>query len=588
MSLANNDPSKDPSSIRALRIPELACLFFKVAGKQCATRLGCTCWELFRSFMPLVWEHVSGASQVFNLIPSIYITWDTSADEMMIMLPDGIGGGDLIRLSVYAPFIKRLDVFRQERRKYSLLNWRLTLEYVDKYPLLPNLTSICFANREVKGYAQCVWLNIFISPTLREFEVRHTSELLIPASLPPAQNYLLPRTRAPNLHGMPGLTTRVACATFKMLLSQCPDLQKLSLFPSTTLEPTRGELPYLETAWQRLDVQAGYASRLTEMSITPLALTIFVKLDCPPFPVLERLRMYVNDLDDTWSAPLTRIIFPNLRKMAVLNLKSKKVLRRVWRMLGPAASQLTHVELSFESQYWPRRTAILDKEVLFLAAHSPQIVDLCLHPISCWRPVFASQAIMLLDKLPLERLQIPVDCFDSFFPPGFQPNHAFSRLRTLELPHHRASTLVLHSFAEALPLLEYLSVNFQCNDYSKLPEDKLAPRSTALRRLESGFYEPSIDLIIMRGRRFSSTFAKEQYETALEFARLLYSLWPNVQLIERVPTRGDEVQCATRAIGFINEHLSALACLNERLNSTHANFDSVDVMNKDSWMACYC
>lgn len=83
MALAGDVQGKDTSSTRALQIPELSCIIFDLVGKQHAARLGCTSRALFRSFMPLAWEHVSCATRVFNLIPSARIFCDR--DEKKIV-----------------------------------------------------------------------------------------------------------------------------------------------------------------------------------------------------------------------------------------------------------------------------------------------------------------------------------------------------------------------------------------------------------------------------------------------------------------------------------------------------------------------
>lgn len=65
--------SSDPSSIRALQIPELALMIFKLVDKRHAARLGRTSRKLFSSFMPLAWRNVSGATQIFSLILGTHI-----------------------------------------------------------------------------------------------------------------------------------------------------------------------------------------------------------------------------------------------------------------------------------------------------------------------------------------------------------------------------------------------------------------------------------------------------------------------------------------------------------------------------------
>ncbi|KAF8602888.1 hypothetical protein BDV93DRAFT_182811 [Ceratobasidium sp. AG-I] len=471
MLLANSHPS----SISILRIPELACIIFELIGKQNAARLGCTCRELFCSFMPLAWEHVSDATQAFNLIRGAHVIFDSNTNEVIVTLPSVVHGGDLVRLGVYAPFIKRLDFFRYRhdrcryyQYKYTILNWESTLEYAVKRPLLANLTSIRFANLWLKPRHQCVWLNMFISPALREFD----------AALP-------------DNCGKPGITTGVACVLFKRLISQCPDLQRLSLLPFTVLDPDEDELPLLGSPWQKVDVRAVYVNRLTEMSITPTMFSIFKELNCPPFPVLEHLRIYASAIEEMNPASLAQNLFPSVQELTVLRLLCKGVLHGIWRALGPALNQLIHAKLQFESCYWYECTTILEEEVTFLT-------------------------IALLNKLPLERLQILGPHFDDFIPHHFQTNQG---LRVLGLPHHRLEISDLHEFADAMPFLEHLSVDLRLDDNAKLSESNNASRPTALRRLESTFDERRNDT---DDYNFTySKFEEERYTSTLEFARYL-------------------------------------------------------------------
>lgn len=77
--------SSYPSSVRVLQIPELAFIIFEIIGKHNAARLGRTCQGVFRSLMPLVWEHVSCATQVFNLICDTHVDLDSKAQKQTIV-----------------------------------------------------------------------------------------------------------------------------------------------------------------------------------------------------------------------------------------------------------------------------------------------------------------------------------------------------------------------------------------------------------------------------------------------------------------------------------------------------------------------
>ncbi|KAF8602886.1 hypothetical protein BDV93DRAFT_523735 [Ceratobasidium sp. AG-I] len=138
-----------------------------------------------------------------------------------------------------------------------------------------------------------------------------------------------------------------------------------------------------------------------------------------------------------------------------------------------------------------------------------------------------------------------------------------------------------------MPCLEYLSLDLKLDQNFEMPEGDTAAGSTTLRRLESNFDKAAPFLSASDPLGSVSRFAEEWYASALEFTRLLYLLWPNVQLIARAHLYEDKVLDTTRAIGIINAHLSALARLNDGLDQGYVSFDSVDVMNKSSWAKCF-
>lgn len=343
---------------------------------------------------------------------------------------------------------------------------------------------------------------MFISPALRHFDV-----VILRSDV------------------TPDTPVRVASALFKRLLGQCPNIKRLSLLPSVILEPNHSERRFLETAWQKLEAPMGYASQLTEMSITSMMLPVFAKLSSPPFPVLENLRIHDSAPEDMGLEFSARDLFPNVRKLAVFELSDATVLQKNWQRFKPITGQLTHVELGFQSRYWFKRATILDKEISSVAIHCPRVVDLCLRPNPSheggrWL-VFELKAIIFLDKLPLERFRILDQCFGSFLPPEFRPRQAFSLLKALELPRHRVATFELPRFAEAMPLLEYLSVNLQLDDNTRLPEGNMASKCTTLRRLESSFDRPAPLPHVSDTLGSVSNISEVGYTSALEFTRYL-------------------------------------------------------------------
>lgn len=407
------------------------------------------------------------------------------------MLPRVLRSDHLVRLRVYAPFVRKLNIFNHYTYLYKLVNWESTQAYTDKHPLLPNLTSVRLVNHKSRSCPQPIWVRMFIPPGLREIS-GSTSQ---------------PDTKSDN----PVRTTR---AVLKKLLGYYSDFRSLDLLSSITLGP--GQISEIPLYTPVPDVRADYSSRLTEMTITLPVLSSFVQLDYPPFSVLEHLRVYVAPFlenENTDSPSSVQDFFPEVRKLAVLDISSENDLRRVWRELGPAASQLTHVELGF----WVGHAEVLDEELSFLAIRSPQVIDLRLSTIS--RPTaLVSKESLLLNRLSLDRLCFKNSSFVSFLPPDFRPGQAFRELKALELPDYRVAPLVLPLFAETMPLLEYLLVDLQLHDGVKFRENSARSRSTALRRLESKFTRDLTTFTVeVLGAR--SKLVEKRYTSALEFTR---------------------------------------------------------------------
>lgn len=339
-------------------------------------------------------------------------------------------------------------------------------------------------------------MHMFISPTLQRF--------CGPAS---------------QLYTTSGTPLRTACVLFNKLLGCCPDLRNLELVPHWKAESSQTELPFVATS---LDIQTGYTSQVAEMTITLPLLFMLTNFDGPPFPVLERLCVYTERLYDMHFAASTRNLFPQLRKLVAIHIISEKVLHEIWRALGSAANQLTHIKLDFESTFWHEQSTVLRRIFSFLIIYSPRVVDLSIDPTVFWLETsLVPEEIMLLNKLPLERLCIKHRFLHGFLPPSFRPGQAFSQLKVLELPDYRMAPVDLPRFAEAMPILEHLSVDLQLGEGIQLYEHNVPCRSTALRRLESKFNKIT-DAGDFGKAVLVSKFAGERYAITLEFTRYVF------------------------------------------------------------------
>lgn len=416
-----------------------------------------------------------------------------------------MGDDDFVRLAIYAPFIKTLEVFQDENRRYSLLRWNVVLEYALRHTLLPNLTSVQFANLWLDSYPQYPWMAMFVSPALQSFHV------------------IAPSPKSP-----PDIPFLTAYVLLKKLLGECYELSSLSLFPDLTLEPHEDEVALLEDISRGIPApRPGCGSTLREMTVSSTIFSVFEKLGYPPMPSLEHLRIYVNSLDDIGCAPPGQDVFPRVRRLSLFNLMYETTLCEIWHTLAPTVVQLTHVELHFQPRYWsrciwPQRSYVLFEIVSFLIARSPRIVDLSLRAppsfLDQLPSISALTTIEALRTLPLEKLCIFGACVDDFFTPNIRLGNVFAKLNTLKLPHQYVSTSTLYHFADEMPNLEYLSLDLRLNHAAETPERGTSTsRPVALRCLESNFQHLS-----PLGDRFLSDFALGQYASGLGFARYVW------------------------------------------------------------------
>jgi hypothetical protein len=141
--------------------------------------------------------------------------------------------------------------------------------------------------------------------------------------------------------------------------------------------------------------------------------------------------------------------------------------------------------------------------------------------------------VALFQRLSVERLCI-LGTHLYGFPHDFRFTREFSQLKVLELPHHRMETFALHQFMDAMPLLEYRSVDLVFNHDTRLPD----------------------------------TTCDEAAST-------------------RGPGSRSHVGLVAKHTLGCRAQLSGLARLNEKSGTEYASFDSVEIMDENSWAECF-
>ncbi|KAG8743117.1 hypothetical protein FRC12_015144 [Ceratobasidium sp. 428] len=180
---------------KVLHLPELLRLISQYLSKKdiIQTALGSHCF--FYLLMPVLWETVCGASQLFALIKGAETSQITVATVPyeIIRLPHVVNEEALVCLRLYAEFVKSIVVFKSTHTKYELLGWEVLWIQARDRVLLPNLDSCILSNDFFISYPQLPWLTLFISPVLRELRFDGLDEVL-PPSTPPRACYLAFRT----------------------------------------------------------------------------------------------------------------------------------------------------------------------------------------------------------------------------------------------------------------------------------------------------------------------------------------------------------------------------------------------------------
>ncbi|KAG8702525.1 hypothetical protein FRC08_003438 [Ceratobasidium sp. 394] len=437
-----------PNSRQVFSIPELATLIANFSTTQSCARLLQTCKLLYKIAAPYVWEHVDGARHLLALIP-----WaiETPTYGIIGNPPEEI---DLVgssqfehpfrRFDIYAPHVRSLDVYGHEGNYFKISGWTVLISHARQRALLPNLHTLTIRTScDLHGPDQPMWVGAFASPSL-------VNLLVIPG----------------DPLNLPTISYSAASFILGSLMTHCPRLQKLGLFPSVVIGDFGGEgesglLAFLsrEPFYKYLD---GVTS-LRHLSSTlawfrPEALPVLGQL-----PHLETMSIYSgpDDSDDHGDFDMDNNLFPALTGL-YLHLLDPWDVGRVMR-LTPLIKNIRSLDMETDPNRFNNNdpTEWLIGELFPVLTDAPHLTELTIKVKPPNGPAVSAfeigeSVLTIFSRLPLESLFLD-NIVLSRRTLNVDLGAAWPSLTRLQMPAHHASFTWLPRFA-AIPSLQYLEL----------------------------------------------------------------------------------------------------------------------------------
>ncbi|KAG8733830.1 hypothetical protein FRC12_018739 [Ceratobasidium sp. 428] len=493
---------------KVLQIPELLRIISQPLGKKDILQTALGSHRFFHLLMPVLWETVCGASQLFALIKGAEISQVTivTVPYEIIRLPHVVNEEALVRLRLYGGFVKYIIVFKSNHIKYELLDWEALWIQARDQPLLPNLDSCSLSNDFFISYPQLPWLTMFISPMLRELRVEGPDEVL-PPSTPPRACYL----------------------AFRTLIEKCSTLSVLAIFPDEDMEYPGANVAapgYYGDLNQRNEAYEFRSFFQHTGSLTSLKTTSFLLLQdnilqlISGSDTLECLDIYQGvRSEDLPFATLPSDAFPALRHLGFHHFFDDTTIRDFYRLLPEVTDGLVSLKIKYDSRR-PNKERSKLTLISSICQGSPYLTDLSLQLTSgfggsTWE--VPTEILQSLAVLPLRRLCITfaiivgasLDTMSALFP----------NLVSLKLPHHSIGLTELHQFVERMPCLECIGIGLRLGGTAlDVPNIPIVSHCSALRAIESDFKgEVGFDSRLV-------LYSQQSYQACRKFARYVHML----------------------------------------------------------------
>ncbi|KAG8713070.1 hypothetical protein FRC08_013729 [Ceratobasidium sp. 394] len=549
-----------------LQIPELKFLIFDQLRSKDVVRVAATSRQLFSLFMPLAWQEVSGASQLFALITGAVITRTTRDGDAglhapptceTIVLPESIDERELIRARLYGSFVRSIEVFGEPHTEYWLENWQALWHHTRMRSLLPNLFSITCSNSRFGLYQQFPWLTLFISPALQELRI-----IGIVKVYPPGTS-----------HGVCHLVLRALSHT-------CPNFHTLAIYPGEFSQPIM------------CDPCSGVHDSRCFFQLLKSLKTLATKECLLQAGTLELLShsAVLESLDIHWGCDLTGLFrstaplgeFPALKHLGLLNYPNNNAIRRFYEVLPRTVNRLTSLQIRYCNKALNAGEASRATLASLISQGSPHLTNLSLELTDdltvnhIWH--VSLETLKAFALLPLQQLcmiSASLDC------PLVSMAALFPCLRLLKLPHHYVELPQLRVFVEKMPELEKLTLAIGLQLDAVLEDTLVLPHSCRLRVVESDF----IYNISLYGQPITMTLLT--HEGSRKLAHFFHALSPKVKLVSKVYFVGCRylirppswVSPVKGAVAWINAYLVALAHSPHGQKDTHLKA----AFNEKSW-----
>ncbi|KAG8731741.1 hypothetical protein FRC12_019597, partial [Ceratobasidium sp. 428] len=316
---------------------ELAALILSFARPRDAARLGLTNRFLFDISLPFAWEHVEGVTPIFKLIQSCEILRKPDLGDLEIIevnLPSQLSQEHLSRLQIYAPFIKRLDIYGdglEENDNYTVTNTSSLLSYTEGYDLLPNLETVTLNTDYGWNAAFLFWFKFFASKSLLEVRIVTLDHSEVPFIC------------------VPFGTCLVEYAT-----RRCPRIKTLAiLFEDEEPDHLAHPLEYLASIGPEELLPHALSQAKTLVSLTGSVILfepdIFEALG--QLPLLESLEIWYHksqirrEISPEEATQAEDTIFPALSQLILRNVILDAEIIYLWRTY-PLVKNLTSLEIS--------------------------------------------------------------------------------------------------------------------------------------------------------------------------------------------------------------------------------------------------
>ncbi|KAG8749533.1 hypothetical protein FRC12_013375 [Ceratobasidium sp. 428] len=172
-------PTMASARAKVLQLPELLYSISAHADSRCLINLMATSKMFFSAAAPHAWETVSGAAPLFQFLPCRISQKEVSVDTLCyygsFTFNTPLSEFDLGRLSIYAPYVKHLDLFRFEDNLKLTYGWEVLFDFVNAgHTLLPNLVTLSlkpplrYLCPSIQPYP---WILVFCSHTLKSVSI---------------------------------------------------------------------------------------------------------------------------------------------------------------------------------------------------------------------------------------------------------------------------------------------------------------------------------------------------------------------------------------------------------------------------------